>query len=294
MARIRLLLAFFALIILVSGGVAVAWYYKKYFRPNLEVTAEIEGRGGGQHGKRELPDLGQRDFDAAQQLLIDGELLAARDRLLYLMEFYPDSKAYDQAKHIVGEINLDLLLSTTPLPGKEEYVVKSGDLLSPISRKYQTTINYMIRAGGRTGHQIYPGDRLIVYPLNFKVRINLGKQTLTILSPEDGKFFKDYEIRSVNLPPVLKPPVTTKIAEMVAWYGGRAVTFESENYFEAEKWVRTDKIGLFIRAHRDEAPAAKKGEPADEGGAFGVKLDPADLEELFAYLRTSNPVELLP
>jgi hypothetical protein len=296
MARIRLLLAFFALVVLAAGAFGVAWYWKNFLRPNWEVTREIEGHGGAKT-KRELPDLGLREFEAAQSLLIEGELPAARDRLHYLMEFYPESKAFPEAKHIIGEINMDLLLSPTPIPGKEEHVVKSGDLLASLSRRYQTTINYMMRAGGRTNHLIYPGDRLIVYPLNFRVRISLGKQTVTILTPEDGKFFKDYEIRSVNLPPAVKAPSSAKLAEMVAWHEGRAVTFESPNYFDAEKWIRTDKIGLFIRAHSDEAPVAPpEGGNAGAGAAspFGVKVDRADLEEMFSFLRPSNLIELVP
>ncbi|MBL9151763.1 MAG: LysM peptidoglycan-binding domain-containing protein [Verrucomicrobiales bacterium] len=298
MARVRLLLAFFALCILAAGAFGVAWYWKNFLRANWEATREIEGRGNPKT-KRELPDLGIREFEAAQALLIDGEWAAARDRLHYLMEYYPDSKAYNEAKHIVGEINMDLLLSPTPIPGKEEHLVKSGDLLAPLARRYQTTINYMMRAGGRLNHLIYPGDRLIVYPLNFRLRISLGKQTVTVLTPDDGKFFKDYEIRSVNLPPALKPPVSAKIAEMVAWHEGRAVTFESPNYFDADKWIRADKVGLFIRAQPEEAAStdqasAEKGGASDPSGGLGVKVDRADLEEMFAFLRASNAIELVP
>lgn len=297
MARVRLLLAFFALVVLAAGVFGVAYYWKNYLRPNWEVTREIEGQGGAQ-GKRELPDLGWREFEAAQALLIDGELAAARDRLHYLMEYYPDSKAFNDAKHIIGEINLDLLLSPAPMPGKEEHVIKSGDLLAPLARKYQTSINYMMRAGGRTNHLIHPGDRLTVYPLNFRLRISLGQQTITVLTPSDGKFFKDYDIRAVNLPPALKPPASAKVAEMVAWHDGRAVTIESPDYFDAEKWIRTDKIGLFIRSFDadDATPSTPSGASGGEPAAspFGVKIDRADLEELFSFIRPSNPVELVP
>ncbi|MCB1065123.1 MAG: hypothetical protein KDN20_19680, partial [Verrucomicrobiae bacterium] len=104
MARLKLFLAFCALVILAAGVFGVAYYWKNYFRPNWEVTQEIEGtKVGGTN--RELPDLGLRDFAAAEDLLVQGELQAARDRLYYLMEFYPDSSAVPKAKHIIGEIN---------------------------------------------------------------------------------------------------------------------------------------------------------------------------------------------
>ncbi|MCB1065124.1 MAG: hypothetical protein KDN20_19685, partial [Verrucomicrobiae bacterium] len=167
------------------------------------------------------------------------------------------------------------------------------DLLAVISRKYQTSINYIMRAGGRTNHVIFPDDRLVVYPLNFKMRISLGKKTITILTPEDDKFFKEYEIRELNLPPQLKAPASAKIADMVAWYDGRMVNFESSNYFDANKWIRMDKAGLFIRPYE---PDAKDNADPESSNAnpFGAMVDRADLEEMFAYLRPSNPVTLVP
>ncbi len=292
MARLKLLLAFFALVVLAAGVLAVAYYWENYFRPNWEATREFESTKSPT-SRKDLPDLGLREFEAAKDLLIDGELQAARDRLLYLLEYYPDSQAASQARDIIGEINMDLLLSRAPIPGKEEHVVKRGDILSPIARKYHTSINYIMRAGGRTDPTIYPGDRLVVYPLNFKVRISLEKKAITILTPDDGKFFKHYDIIDINLPAQVRPPASTKIAEMVAWHDGRPVNFESSNYFEASKWIRTGLIGLFIRPANGGG-----GESSEEGGEksdpFGVTVDKADLEEMFAYLRPSNPVTLVP
>lgn len=288
MARLKLLLALFALAILAAGGLAVAYYWKNYFRPNWEATQEFEGARKGTTARKDLPDLGIREFEAAKGLLVDGELQAARDRLLYLLEYYPDSKTAPQAKEIIGEINLDLLLSRTPIPGKEEHVIKSGEFLGPISRKYQTSINYIMRAGGRTNHLIHPGDRLVVYPLNFKLQISLGQKAITVLTPDEGKFFKEYAIQEVNLPPQIKAPASTKVAEMVAWYQGKPVTFESQHYFDGNKWIRTGLPGLFIR------PDGASRENDEKDDPFGITVAKEDLEEMFAYLRPSNPVTLVP
>ena len=84
MARLKLLLAFFSLVILAAGAFGVAYYYKNFFHPSWEVTREIEG--DRRAAARDLPDLGLREFAAAENLLLDNEPLAARDRLLYLME----------------------------------------------------------------------------------------------------------------------------------------------------------------------------------------------------------------
>lgn len=292
MAPLKLVLAFFALVILGAGAVGVAYYWENYFKPNWEAEQRFQ-KPNGSGAKPDLPDLGRREFAAAKELLIEGELQAARDRLYYLMDYYPESKTIPQAKQIVGEINLDLLLSRTPIPGKEEHLVKRGDLLAPIRRKYETSYDFMMRASGRTNHTIFPGERLVVYPLNFKVRISLSDETITILDPDNDRFFKEYPIREIKLPNTVKAPSSTRIADMVAWYAGKQVNFESPHYFSSKKWIRTEKPGLFIRSHNPPIAPSESG-VATEAAPIGVMVDQTDLEELFAYLRYSNPVMLVP
>lgn len=126
MARFKFLLAFLALLVC-GGGVAGAYFYwKKFAQPEIVVNRHISGKGGG---TLERPDLGKRHFDAAIALLKEGELVSARDRLLYLMQYFPESATYDEARRIVGEVNMDLLLSKIPMPGKVEHKVRRGEAL---------------------------------------------------------------------------------------------------------------------------------------------------------------------
>ncbi|MCB1234425.1 MAG: LysM peptidoglycan-binding domain-containing protein [Verrucomicrobiae bacterium] len=294
MARIKLVLAFLALVLLAAGGVAVAYYWKKVFRPNLEMEHQIE-HADGKNGKVEAPDLGNREFEAAVDLLKEGELISARDRLYYLMKFYPESASFPEAKRIVGDINMDLLISRVPLPKKQEHVV-GRDYLSTIARKYDTTLDYIMRANGRTTTTIYPGDRLTVYPLNFTVVVDLAANAVRL--EEDGQFFCEYPIRKVNLPPTLKAPAETTVSEKVAWKDGRGVSFDKRDYFGATKWIRTGKIGLFIRAFDPSKEEPKKEEKDDATAAnsvddFGVMVDRSDLEEMFTVLRTGSTVKLV-
>lgn len=87
MARIKFLLAFFALLICAGGVVGAYFFWKKFAQPEINITRRIEGNS---EVKRERPDLGKRHFDAAVELLKDGELVSARDRLLYLMQYFPE------------------------------------------------------------------------------------------------------------------------------------------------------------------------------------------------------------
>lgn len=281
MARFKFFLAFIALVICAAGAAGAWFYWKKVMQPDIAVTRHISGKG---EQTLEKPDLGKRHFDAAIKLLQDGELLSARDRLLYLMQYFPESKTYDEAKRIVGEVNLDLLISKIPLKGKGEHTVKRGEALVTIARRNETTIDYIMRTNGKTTEFIYPDEVLTVFPLKFNVEISLDKGTVTVLDEE--QFFKEYEIVDKHLPPDMRAPVATTVSEKVAWYVDRPVNFTDENYLNCSKWVRTGKIGLFIR---------QQVKDSDEGGSkpFGVMLAKADMEELFTILRVGANVNLV-
>jgi hypothetical protein len=282
MARIKFLLAFLALLVCV-GGVGGAWYFwEKFAQPELVVNRHISGKGEGSLGR---PDLGQRHFDAAVALLREGELVSARDRLLYLMRYFPESATIPEAKRIAGEVNMDLLLSRIPLPGKTEHVVRRGEALLTIAGRSRTTIDYIMRANGKTTELIYPDEALVVYPLDFRVEISLAKGTATVYDGED--FFKEYAILDRNLPADVRPPVSTTVSERVAWFGSQPVNFTQPSYMSSAKWLRTGRIGLFLR----QVDPGEAG--GGEGRPFGIMLANPDLEELFTILRVGSKVDLV-
>jgi len=281
MARIKFLIAFFALLIC-AGGVAGAYFYwKKFAEPEITVNRHISGKGG----TLERPDLGKRHFDAAMDLLREGELVSARDRLLYLMEYFPESATHGEARRIVGEVNMDLLLSKIPMPGKTEHKVRRGEALLTIAGRNQTTIDYIMRANAKTSEFIFPDEVLTLYPLNFRIEIDLAAATVTVF---DGDlFFKAYPILDHHFPPDLKAPVSTTVSERVAWFENRPVNFIDPVYMSCSKWLRTGRIGLFIRG------IDSGGGTEGESRPYGVMLSKADIEELFTVIRTGSKVDLV-
>lgn len=284
MARIKFLLAFLAMLICVGGVAGAYFYWKKFAQPEIVVHRHISGKGDSTY---ERPDLGRRHFDAAVALIKEGELVSARDRLLYLMEYFPESATVGEARRIIGELNMDLLISRIPLPGKVEHTVKRGEALISISNRYKTTIDYIMRANAKTSEFIFPDEKLIVYPLDFTVRISLGAGTVTVL--DDKEFFKEYPIVDRNLPADLRVPVSTTVSEKVAWDGNKPINFTDKNYMDCSKWLRTGKIGLFLR-QIDSGPAPGGGA---ETKPYGIMLEKADLEELFTILRVGSKVDLV-
>lgn len=280
MARIKFLLAFFALLVCAGGVVGAYFFWKKFAQPEINVTRRIEG---GAEYQQARPDLGKRHFDAAAELLKEGELVSARDRLLYLMQYFPESATYTDAKRIVGEINMDLLLSKIPLPGKTTHTVSRGEALVTIARRAESTIDYIMRANAKTTALIYPDEELTVFPLKYRVEIDLEEEKVTVF--DEDKFFKEYAILDVHLPPESEGAASTSISEKVAWHLDRPINFTDENYLNCSKWLRTGKIGVFIR----QADTEKRG----DARPYGVMVAKSDIEELFTIIRVGAKVNLV-
>lgn len=311
MAHVKLILAFFALVILSAGVLVAVWFYKNIVAPERAIVQGTEVRAAVPEGEKPAgPDLGKRQFAKAVELLQSGDLQATLDQLYYLMQYYPDSATYPDAKRIVGEINLDLLLSEIPIEGKTEYTVVSGDALSRIARNHKCTINYIMRVNGRTTDKIFKGDRLTVYPLD-QFSIVIDKSDAVIRVERDGKLFKEYPVQRMALPPMVRAPTSTTVQDLVAWGDDGRRMFDDIDYLGANKWIATAKKGLLIRATRDHTvvvAAAKPapGDEAEEGGDgasgaattslgqdYGVMVAPDDIEEMFAYLRGGTPLRLV-
>ncbi|MEO0416494.1 MAG: LysM peptidoglycan-binding domain-containing protein, partial [Verrucomicrobiota bacterium] len=280
MARFRIALALLAVMVFAAVVIAAAFYWKEYWRPQNTVNRQIAGGGTT---KTNAPDIGKRHFDGAISLIKEGELISARDRLVYLLTYFPESPSAFEARRILGEINMDLLISKQPMPGKSEYIVKRGDALVSIARRSKTTIDYIMRSNGKTTALIYPDEKLVVSELDHNVLIDLKSNLLTIQKGEE--FVKQYAILDTNLPPSVRSKTSTSVSEKVAWYDGRAVNFTDKNYLHCTKWIRTGKTGLFIRQHRPDVKV-------EEGSAkpFGVMIAGSDLEELFTVLTNGSVV----
>lgn len=292
--QLRILIGVLAAGVLGSALVGSAYYWERVVKPQRSVAQRlIERERGGQR-----PDPGLKEFATALELIQSGDLFAARERLAYLMRYYSDSSKYGEAKRVLGEINVDLLISRSPAPWKTNYTVRPGDSLSRIASIHRCTLDFIIRANGLTSTSLTPGDKLWVAPLEFALRANLKARTLTLfrrIAPEDSgakgggeEFFKEYQIVEIDLPPTVRVPYETKISDKPAWEGSKPVPFSATkpSYFTAHRWLQTSKSGLVIQA----APPDPASAPAE--WKAGILLSEGDLKELYTIVRTGTPLRL--
>lgn len=229
----------------------------------------------------EMPDIdpGEKAFQKAHELLALGRISEAREKLSNIVNIYPGSSSSPMARRILGEINLDEILSTDHMDGKQIHEVKRGDSLLGIAARYKTTIDCIMHLNSLMEiPRLQPGQKFVVMPLDFRLLIEPHRESVSLW--DGGRFVREYPVLhfgSAGLKP-RRAVITTKSAEL----DGRRVLPESPEYRAAQKVIVIEKPTLQIRGWDGEG----------EKPAAGILLRPADMEEISLLTRIGNEVEI--
>ncbi len=104
------------------------------------------------------------------------------------------SKGWREAADIVSRVNTELVNSTVPAPQKMKYVIKQGDTLSDIAKKFDTSVGALLRTNdlSSTSPVIYPGDVLQIYTGEWSITVY--KDKFRLILRDEGRIFKVYEV----------------------------------------------------------------------------------------------------
>ncbi len=283
--HIRIVAALIALSVLALTVLGAIYMYRETIQPEKERKAEVKKI---LEHKGPKIDPGKKIHDQAMDLIRRREMDAARAKLTEIIEVYRDSERYAAARAVLGEMNLDRLFDRKPMPGKLEYTVTARDSLNALAGKFRTTIAYIKRVNNLLGAVIHPGDRLVLYPLEFEVEVDLENKRLTVL--KEARFFKDYTIASHHLP-VAKLSRETTLGETYGWLSDKKVRPDHANFTLAPKWLQTAGRGT-----RPGVILCPEPPPPAEGAApvpAGIYLSREDMEELSTLLRPGITLRFL-
>src|SRR5204863_9726362 len=105
------------LAVIVFGG--AAWFgYNFFVKEEIEVKKEQRG----EVAVAPTPDISLPEFQAAAKLRQEGKLTETRDALIAFIQKYPAGLHVEAAKHLLGEVNIDIFLSRYPSPDKTDHV----------------------------------------------------------------------------------------------------------------------------------------------------------------------------
>jgi len=268
------------LAIIIFGG--AAWFgYNFVFKEDIQVAKEQRG----EVTPEPRIDLTLPEYEAAAKLRQDGKMPEARAALTSFVQKYPTSPHADEAKDLLGEMNIGIFLSRTPSPEKEEYVVKAGDVITKVAHKMKTTPELIMRMNNMSGTMLHIGEHLLISHPDFAIVVQRKPKLLVVLN--HGGFFKQYHIREEKLPSKMPPKVTSRVTEIQAWRDGKRVGFGTKEFIGSTRWIRLASQSYTIYAVPDSAHQVVQPAPPQ-----GIGLTAADVEELSSLVNSKTPVTI--
>ena len=271
------------LALIIFGG--AAWFgYNSFVKEEIAVKKEQRG----EVTQLPAPDISLPEFQAAAQLRQEGKLAEARDALVVFIQKYPGGLHVEEAKDLLGEINVDILLSRYPSPEKTEYVVKSGDVLAKISRKLKTTPELIMRMNNMSGTMLHIGEHLLISHPDFSIVIQRKANLVVLLN--HGAFFKQYHVREAKLSPKQPSKITAKVAETMAWKDGKRVGLGSKEYLNSTRWIRLAGAAAYTLYSMPDSAHPNLDQPPPP---VGLGLAASDVGELSSLVNNRTPVTII-
>jgi hypothetical protein len=257
-----------------GGGGFVA--YRLFFK-----RPDTDRRNGNEPVVTPTPDPGLEMFDQAKQQIASGNRSDAQKILLALIQNFPESTKINEARRLLGDLNISEFFSPVRGPDKTEYLVVRGDSIAKIALKTKAPAELIFKANGLDSLTIQPGKRLIIPKGQFGLVINTKKGDVTLVN--NGIFFRWYKPLELRLPAKVVPG-QFKAREKIAWSDGIRVAFGEKKYLGSSRWIVVNDSGITLYSETNpQTPNAQKP-------GTGILLGAADMEELFALVAKDTPV----
>ncbi len=232
--------------------------------------------------------MGLPEFQAAEKLKAGGQLAEARAALTAFIQKYPSGPHVGAAQDLLGEVNISILLSNYPAPEKEEYTVRSGDVLARVATKFKSTPELIMRTNNLSGTMLRIGQKLFISRPEFSILVQRGAKLLYLLDHEH--FFKRYALREEKLPANPPAKINTRVAEIMAWRNGKRIGFGSRDFLGSTRWIRLNTPGYIIYSLPDDSHQVLDIPPPASG--FGMPA--SDVEELSSLVNPKTAVTITP
>jgi LysM repeat protein len=265
---------------IIFGG--AAWFgYNLFFKQEIELKKEQRG----EVPVAPTPDVSLPEFEAAARLRQEGKLPEARAALTAFVQKFPNGLHVEEAKDLLGEVNTEILLSRTPSPDKQEYIVRPGDVLAKIAHKTKSTPELIMRMNNLNSTMLRVGERLLISHPEFSLVIQRKAKLVVLL--DKGAFFKQYHVQEVKLPAKQTGKSVTKVAEVMAFRGGKRVGFGSKEYPGSTRWIRLAAPGYILYSVSDSGHPVDQPPPTN-----GLAMAASDVEELSSLVNNRTQVTI--
>jgi len=178
----------------------------------------------------------QSAISDARSALDAGQLASAKMQLDKIVISSPDPEAIK----LLGEVNMKMLKSSIPMPGKERYSIQSGDYLQKISKKYNTTVALIKTMNGMETDTIRAGAAVMVYNGDFSIRVSKTRNTLDLMAGD--KLFKRYSVGTGKFgkTPAVEFRIVDKITEppWTRFTDGKQIEYGDPENVLGTRWMK--------------------------------------------------------
>ena len=223
----------------------------------------------------------------AEAFVERGSLLEAREIYQKLMVMPLSSEELGVVQKKLENLNVRILLSGINIEESKTYEVKSGDALINIAKKYNTTVESIVKANNVKNNVIYPGMKLRV--LDGKFSIFVDKSQNILILKLNNEVVKTYSVSTGdnNSTPIGTYKIINKLIDPVWYKEGKAIPASSPENILGSRWLGFDlpKYGI----HGTTSPE-DIGKQITEGC---VRMINEEVNELFSLIPVGVEVTIV-
>lgn len=225
-------------------------------------------------------------FSQARESEAKNDLLAAKQAYQKLINDFPGSPEVASWQKTLEDINIKLLFSPTITPKSTLYEIRPGDTLSKIARKFNTTVELIMKSNNIKGSRIIPGQKIKIWAEPFTIWVDKSQNILILKSDEE--VLKTYTVSTGknNSTPTGTFKIVNKLIDPTWFKAGTVVPAGSPKNVLGSRWMGFELAGYGI--HGTTEPK-ELGKQATQGC---VRLSNADAEELYAIVPVGTKVTI--
>ncbi len=216
-----------------------------------------------------------------------GDLAKSRYYANRLLKDFPEVKDAGVLRDKMQKLSVETLFSPQITEDSMQYVVKKGDTLYAIAKRFNTTVDLIKKVNNLQSDNLAIGQKLKVVVAKFSILVEKSRNMLTLM--KDGEPFKIYAVSTGkdNSTPVGTFKVEEKMIKPV-WYKMNAkVSPDSEEYELGTRWLGISKKGYGIHGTKDEKTIGQ------QVTAGCVRMKNSDVEELFEIVPSGTEVQIV-
>jgi len=223
----------------------------------------------------------------AEAFIERGSLMEAKEIYERLMSMSLPSEQLGLVQSKLEDLNVKILLSGINIEQSKIYEVKSGDVLINIAKKYNTTVESIVRANNIKNNIIYPRMKLRV--LDGKFSIFVDKSQNILILKLNGEVTKTYIVSTGdnNSTPIGTYKITSKLVNPVWYKDGKAIPASSPENILGSRWLGFDLPKYGIHGTIEPENIGK------QITAGCVRMINEEVEELFSLVPAGTEVTIV-